>query len=74
MTIYADEPYVYYEIMFETDYHFESYEHEINGIEYSTFEWDGFYYAYWVYGEDYYTIKVADEAVLSEIIENLRKS
>jgi hypothetical protein len=70
----ASEPYISFTIRANSDVQIDEYDYEVNGIQYSIFEsGNGTYVATWVYNGDYYTIDVSDRAVLSEIIENLRR-
>ena len=73
--VYATEPYIDFRVGIGANIIIDNYTHEANGTEYNIFDMGGgLYQACWVYNADYYTIVVADEAILSEIIENLKES
>lgn len=73
---FATEPYISFEVIVKANYDIEdNYSYKINDIEYNTVVMDnGMFQAYWSDGENYYTIVVSEEAILSDIIKNLKES
>lgn len=70
---YASEPYIFFSVRLGANVQIDDYTDEINGIKYSVFGHEEKFQAYWSIDEDFYTVAVSDEAMLSEIINNLEK-
>ena len=68
------DPYIEFEVIIGTDFWFDSYDYEANGIKHNIVIHDGLYEAVWVSEADYYSIVVEDRTVLSDIIKNLQRS
>jgi hypothetical protein len=70
----ASEPYIFFVIRIGVNIQVEHYDYEVNGIQYYVVDLDnGTYQAGWSHNGNYYAIAVANKAILSEIIENLRE-
>jgi hypothetical protein len=73
--VYASDPYIAFRVLVGANMIVNDYSHEANGIKYNVSDLgDGLYQAQWTNGTDYYTIVVSDNAILSEIIKNLKET
>jgi len=72
MQAFVIEPYISFIVRIGSNAVIDGYSYETNNVKYNIFKMeDGIYQAYWNNGADYYMIAVSNEAVLSEIINNL---
>ena|GEM_PF-1488659 len=74
VALYAESPYIDFRARIDSDYKIDDFDYEVNGIKYSVFEHESLHQAHWNDGEDYYAVTVGDESLLTEIIENLKRS
>jgi len=70
----ATEPFISFTVKLGVDIKIDSFDYEENGIKYNILERDDMLQVEWINKTDYYWINVSDEAVISEIIKNLKES
>jgi hypothetical protein len=75
INLYATEPYITFSVEIGVNHQINRYAHKTNDIEYNVFESvNGMQQASFNYNDNYYTIIVSDRAMLSKIINKLKKS
>ena len=72
--LYAEEPYIVFNVRINVDVQMDDFDGEINELKYRVVEHKGLYQAYWVDSSDYYMVAVSDETVIIEIIESLTRN